>query len=136
MSELLPEERARVIDDICASNARGLETIGTSIRRLRLEVTGLDQATFARMCKLSTKSLYELESGRSNPTLSTLESVLRPFGLRLGLLGMQPPERGANLPMAAESRTAAYAYSPAEAEAPAKRGRNPALARANPRRKG
>ncbi|MBF8795700.1 helix-turn-helix transcriptional regulator [Pseudomonas monteilii] len=86
MKKLQPEERAQLVEDIVKRNAAGLDPIGTSIRRLRLEVTGLDQETFAVMCKMSTKSLYELESGKSNPKLSTLEAVLRLFGVRMGMV--------------------------------------------------
>ena len=86
MKKLHPEERAQLVEDIVKRNAAGLDPIGTSIRRLRLEVTGLDQETFAAMCKMSTKSLYELESGKSNPKLSTLDAVLRLFGVRIGMV--------------------------------------------------
>lgn len=86
MKKLQPEERAQLVEDIVKRNAAGLDPIGTSIRRLRLEVTGLDQETFAAMCKISTKSLYELESGKSNPKLSTLDAVLRLFGVRMGMV--------------------------------------------------
>lgn len=86
MKKLQPEERAELVEDIVKRNAAGLDPIGASIRRLRLEVTGLDQETFAAMCKISTKSLYELESGKSNPKLSTLEAVLRLFGVRMGMV--------------------------------------------------
>jgi len=86
MKKLQPEERAQLVEDIVKRNAAGLDPIGTSIRRLRLEVTGLDQETFAAMCKMSTKSLYELESGKSNPKLSTLDAVLRLFGVRIGMV--------------------------------------------------
>ncbi|MBA1323408.1 helix-turn-helix domain-containing protein [Pseudomonas plecoglossicida] len=86
MKKLLPEERAQLVQDIVQRNAAGLDPIGASIRRLRLEVTGLDQETFAAMCRMSTKSLYELESGKSNPKLSTLEAVLRLFGVRMGMV--------------------------------------------------
>ncbi|MBA1190266.1 helix-turn-helix transcriptional regulator [Pseudomonas entomophila] len=86
MKKLQPEARAQLIEEIVKRNAVGLDSIGTSIRRLRLEVTGLDQETFAAMCKMSTKSLYELESGKSNPKLSTVEGVLRLFGVRMGMV--------------------------------------------------
>ncbi|MBK5004579.1 helix-turn-helix transcriptional regulator [Pseudomonas sp. S32] len=86
MKKLQPEERAQLVEEIVERNAAGFDPIGASIRRLRLEVTGLDQETFAAMCKMSTKSLYELESGKSNPKLSTLEAVLRLFGVRMGMV--------------------------------------------------
>ncbi|MBI6620907.1 helix-turn-helix transcriptional regulator [Pseudomonas corrugata] len=85
MKENTGERRRAVIDDIVMKHAMGTETLGTAIRRLRLEVTGLDQDTFAVMCNMSTKALYQIEKDKGNPTLSTLESILRKFGLRLGL---------------------------------------------------
>ena len=85
MRENTGERRREIIDDIVMQHVTGIETLGTAIRRLRLEVTGLDQETFAVMCKMSTKALYQIEKDKGNPTLSTLESILRKFGLRLGL---------------------------------------------------
>lgn len=111
MKENINERRRELIDDIVMQHVTGIETLGTAIRRLRLEVTGFDQETFAAMCKMSTKALYQIEKDKANPTVSTLEAILRKFGLRLGLtiattlytppLGQQKPVskapvRGAN----------------------------------------
>jgi DNA-binding XRE family transcriptional regulator len=85
MNTNTPERRKEIIEDIAMQHATGKETLGTAVRRLRLEVTGLDQDTFALMCKMSTKALYQIEKDKGNPTLSTIESILRKFGLRLGL---------------------------------------------------
>ncbi|SDB06654.1 helix-turn-helix domain-containing protein [Pseudomonas sp. NFACC13-1] len=85
MKENTNERRRELIDDIVMQHVTGLETLGTAIRRLRLEVTGLDQETFAVMCNMSTKALYQIEKDKGNPTLSTIEAILRKFGLRLGL---------------------------------------------------
>ncbi|WP_447788794.1 MULTISPECIES: helix-turn-helix domain-containing protein [Pseudomonas] len=111
MKENANERRRELIDDIVMQHVTGIETLGTAIRRLRLEVTGFDQETFASMCKMSTKALYQIEKDKANPTVNTLEAILRKFGLRLGLtiattlytppLGQQKPVskapvRGAN----------------------------------------
>ncbi|MGX9557662.1 helix-turn-helix domain-containing protein [Pseudomonas sp. CFBP 5750] len=85
MKESTGERRREIIDDIVMQHVTGIETLGTAIRRLRLEVTGLDQETFAAMCKMSTKALYQIERDKGNPTINTLEAILRKFGLRLGL---------------------------------------------------
>ncbi|WP_434572334.1 helix-turn-helix domain-containing protein [Pseudomonas sp. Z3-8] len=85
MKENINERRRELIDDIVMRHVTGIETLGTAIRRLRLEVTGLDQETFALMCNMSTKALYQIEKDKGNPTLSTIEAILRKFGLRLGL---------------------------------------------------
>lgn len=91
MTDNTPERRKEIIEDIAMQHAMGNETLGTAVRRLRLEVTGLDQDTFALMCKMSTKALYQIEKDKGNPTLSTIESILRKFGLRLGLTtALQP----------------------------------------------
>ncbi|CAD5106205.1 helix-turn-helix domain-containing protein [Zestomonas carbonaria] len=85
MKAITNEQRKKLIDDILMQHEMGNETLGTSIRRLRLEVTGFDQDTFAAMCNMSTKSLYQIEKDKGNPTISTIEAILRKFGLRLGL---------------------------------------------------
>ena len=137
MKKLQPEERAQLVEDIVKRNAAGLDPIGTSIRRLRLEVTGLDQETFAAMCKISTKSLYELESGKSNPKLSTLEAVLRLFGVRMGLVmtakdkptatvvgnNVGPLKAGGPIAVAALQASSSVVAGP-------KRGKSPAAAKA------
>lgn len=95
MKNLQPAERQRLIDDIKSKSAAAEESLGTSIRRLRLEVTGLDQETFATMCKLTTKTLSLIENDKGNPTINTLNGILRPFGLlmMLGSINHQPTRR-------------------------------------------
>jgi DNA-binding XRE family transcriptional regulator len=90
MKENTGERRRAIIDDIVMQHVTGTQTLGTSIRLLRLEVTGLDQETFAVMCKMSTKALYQIEKDKGNPSISTLDAILRKFGLRLGLMAAVP----------------------------------------------
>ncbi|UTW08172.1 helix-turn-helix domain-containing protein [Pseudomonas benzenivorans] len=85
MKAITNEERKKLIDDIMMQHEMGNETLGTSIRRLRLEVTGFDQNTFAAMCNMSTKALYQIEKDKGNPSVSTIAAILSKFGLRLGL---------------------------------------------------
>jgi DNA-binding phage protein len=85
MNAITPEQRKALIDDIMLQFQQGNETLGTAIRRLRLEVTGFDQETFAGMCKMSTRALYQIEKDKGNPTLNTIDAILRKFGLRMGL---------------------------------------------------
>ncbi|WP_025999914.1 helix-turn-helix domain-containing protein [Pseudomonas reactans] len=60
--------------------------IGDAVRRLRTEVTGLHQSQFARMCKISVRTLVHIEHGEGNQTLKSLNAVFRPFGLRMGVV--------------------------------------------------
>lgn len=80
------EQRKQLLDEICQLQASGKLTFGQAVRRLRKEVTGLQQERFARMCKISLRSLRQLEQDEGNPTLATLNAVFSPFGMRIGLL--------------------------------------------------
>ncbi|MCZ0950865.1 transcriptional regulator, partial [Pseudomonas syringae pv. tomato] len=50
------EERDRLIRSICQQVAAGTLGMPEAIKRLRIEVTGLNQAQFARMCKISMRA--------------------------------------------------------------------------------
>ncbi|MEH6499036.1 MAG: helix-turn-helix transcriptional regulator [Pseudoalteromonas distincta] len=86
MKAMTGEQRKQLIDEIMALQSGGELTLGMAVRRLRLEITGFDQATFAQMCGMSTRALYQLETDKGNPTLSTIDSILRKFGLRMGIM--------------------------------------------------
>ncbi len=64
--------------------------MGAAVRRLRKEVTGLQQARFAQMCKLSVRALRQLELDEGNPTVQTLNSVFNPFGMQVGIVPKVP----------------------------------------------
>ena len=83
-------ERNRVLNELQQQLASGEITIGAAVRRLRKEVTGLQQARFAQMCKLSLRALRQLELDESNPTVQTLNSVFNPFGLQVGIVPKAP----------------------------------------------
>ena len=72
-------ERNRVLNELQQQLASGEITIGAAVRRLRKEVTGLQQARFAQMCKLSLRALRQLELDESNPTVQTAEQRLQPL---------------------------------------------------------
>lgn len=91
MSTNTGEQRRQLIDEIMLQHVAGDITLGVAIRRLRLEITGFDQETFAKMCSMSTRALYQLETDKGNPTLNTLDAILRKFGLRLGLMKAPAP---------------------------------------------
>lgn len=78
-------ERDAFYDELVRGVTAGELTWGQVVRALRVEVTGLNQARFAKMTKISERTLRQLETDAGNPTVATLEAVLRPFGLDLGL---------------------------------------------------
>ena len=103
MKTMTGELRKQLIDEIIQLHTEGELTLGMAIRRLRLEVTGFDQETFARMCGMSTRALYQLETDKGNPTLSTIDSILRKFGLRMGLMPVIAPSKRPSLMVAMPS---------------------------------
>jgi transcriptional regulator with XRE-family HTH domain len=79
-------ERTVLIESIQEALAQGTLEIGDAVRRLRVEVTGLHQSQFAKMCKISVRTLVHIEHGEGNQTLKSLNAVFRPFGLTMGVV--------------------------------------------------
>lgn len=142
MNEMTGAERKALIDDIMAKHGAGVETLGTCVRRLRLEVTGFDQETFAAMCGLSTRALYQLESDKGNPTLKTIDGVLRKFGLQMGIVAAQPKRKSTARFVYAKGQASAHAHqvmdsvvTKAATDLAPKRGSKPLSARLIDRKK-
>ncbi len=93
MNTMTGEQRKQLIQEIIQLHTEGELSLGMAIRRLRLEITGFDQETFAQMCAMSTRALYQLETDKGNPTLNTVDSILRKFGLRMGLMPALPASK-------------------------------------------
>lgn len=83
------EERTALIDSIQAALADGTLQIGEAVRRLRTEVTCLHQSQFAKMCKISVRTLVHIEHGEGNQTLKSLNAVFRPFGMQMGVVKLR-----------------------------------------------
>jgi len=82
-------ERMTLLDSILEELANDTLSIHQAIRRLRVEVTGLNQAQFARMCKISVRALVQMEHGEGNQTLKSLSKVFSLFGMRVGILKLR-----------------------------------------------
>ncbi len=59
--------------------------LAEAVRTMR-RISGLDQTGFARLLGIAPRALMEIERGRGNPTLKTLEKLGRPFGLTVGFV--------------------------------------------------
>lgn len=80
------EIRGLLIEAVLEGIADGSLELGAAVKRLRVEVAKLQQTQFARMCKISVRTLIQIEQGEGNPTLNSLNAVFRPFGLQMGLM--------------------------------------------------
>ncbi|MCF5700035.1 helix-turn-helix domain-containing protein [Pseudomonas syringae] len=85
MSLTVPERMA-LIESIQEALADGTLEISEAVRRLRVEVTGLHQIQFAKMCKISVRTLIHIEHAEGNQTLKSLDSIFRLFGLKMGVV--------------------------------------------------
>ena len=76
-SEEIRSEKESLYADIEA----GRLTIGQATRRMR-KIVGMTQTEYAeKVLKIYPRVLMEIERGRGNPTLETLQKIGAPFGL-------------------------------------------------------
>lgn len=77
---------ARVqLDALYAGLADGSLELGDAVRRMR-HISGLTQPEFARHRGISVQALRQIESGKGNPTVATLNAIAGVFGLKVGLV--------------------------------------------------
>ncbi len=61
-------------------------SIGEAVRRMR-RLTGLTQKEYAeKVLRIYPRVLMDIEVGRGNPTLETLEKLAKPWGFRIGFI--------------------------------------------------
>jgi len=80
------DTRQLIIESIEADLAQGKITLGGAVKRFRIDVTQLQQTQFARMCKISVRTLIQIEHGEGNPPLKSLNAVFNPFGLQMAVV--------------------------------------------------
>lgn len=86
MIPMTVRERTILLESIREDLAKDSLTFHQAVRRLRVEVTGLNQSQFAKMCKISVRTLVYMEHGEGNQTLKSLDAVFKPFGMKLGVM--------------------------------------------------
>ena len=66
--------------------ASGEISIGEASRRMR-KIVGMNQKDYAsKIVGVSPRILMDIERGKGNPTVETLNKIGRPFGYRVGFL--------------------------------------------------
>lgn len=80
-----PEEARAQLDALYASLAAGEIPLGEAVRRMR-HISGLTQPQFAKHRGISLPALRQVESGRGNPTVRTLDAIAKVFGLQVGFV--------------------------------------------------
>lgn len=59
--------------------------LSTALKLIR-KMLAKNQIEYAKMVGVSTKIIAELELGKGNPTLTTLNTVFAPIGYQIGLV--------------------------------------------------
>lgn len=57
---------------------------------------GLSQPEFAKLFKLTTRQVAEIERGAANPTSETLQKIGRAFGFQIGFVPITPSKPAQN----------------------------------------
>lgn len=89
-----PLQRKALLEDVARLVHSGEWRFGEAVRFLRAVVLKKNRETFARIVGVSTAALQKLEERPdANPTLDTLNRVLKPFGGAVGIVfpRMEPP---------------------------------------------
>ncbi|WP_254366714.1 helix-turn-helix domain-containing protein [Paraburkholderia sp. NMBU_R16] len=68
-------------------------TLPEAMKAMR-EMTGLTQAEFAAHRGVSRRVIQDIERGTGNPTVESLNSIAKLFGLRVGLVPIRKKELG------------------------------------------
>jgi transcriptional regulator with XRE-family HTH domain len=96
----MPRKRPLTREEISARRAevtrkafRGELRFPEALREIR-QALGLTQDEFAERFGLTRARVIELEKGRANPTIETLDKICRPFGFVVGFV----PREGASRP--------------------------------------
>lgn len=82
-------DRQAILAEVQEGLLHNTLSIGAAVRRLRTEITGLRQEQFARMCRISLRTLRQLEQDEGNPTMQTLNAVFNRFGMRVGIVPLR-----------------------------------------------
>lgn len=65
--------------------------IHVAIKKIR-NALRLTIAEYARLCGVSARTLADIERGDASPTLITVEKLLKPMGLRVGVVTARKTE--------------------------------------------
>lgn len=72
-------------DQLSADLDAGRLSLGQAVKRMR-QISGLTQVQFAKHRGLSLLTLKNIESGKGNPTIETLNRIGQLFGLQVGFV--------------------------------------------------
>ena len=79
-------ERNNVRNEMIQALLSGEMTQGQALRKLRIEMLGVNQQQYMKMVQVSRQTLSNIENDKGNYSIETINQVFKPFGLELGLV--------------------------------------------------
>lgn len=81
-----PENTTELKEQLKADIEAGNLALGEAIKRMR-KIVGMNQKDYAsKVIGISPRILMDIERGRGNPTIETLNKIGRPFGFEVGFV--------------------------------------------------
>ena len=77
--------RTQARDQVIEQFMEGELSQGKLLKKLRIEVLGIKQDEFAKLVKVSRKTISDIENDHGNYSVNTINQIFRPFGLVLKL---------------------------------------------------
>lgn len=86
LEPMTKEEQLIAINQIIKRLLLDEMTQGAALRELRVNVLGIRQDTYTKLCGVSRKTLSEIENDKGNYTAEIINKVFKPFEIKLGLV--------------------------------------------------
>ncbi len=86
MKKLSPEEREALLLHMITELFNEQITPGQVLHQLRKGVLGMSQERYALLVNISRRTLSDIERDQGSQSLSVLNRVFKPLGLKIGLL--------------------------------------------------
>lgn len=81
-----PEQRTAVRNQVVKQLLLNETSLGQVLKHLRLNVLAMKQEQYAKLVKISRKTLSDLENDKGNYSIEIINQVLRPFELQVGIV--------------------------------------------------
>ena len=86
MVSQLPKDASTAKRELIEAMENNALALGEAVRRMR-RISGMSQKAYAtRIVGIAPRILAEIERGRGNPTVDTLNKIGRPFGYTVGFV--------------------------------------------------
>lgn len=79
-------DRQSVLHSVIRDILLGHISQGQALKKLRVDVLGLRQDEYARLVKVSRKTLSDVENDKGNYSTEVVNKIYKPFGLETGLV--------------------------------------------------